>query len=830
MSRNLVVAMLLVAGSPLSVVPLPAAAAPPDEYAEVIRPLLAKHCLGCHGENKQEAGLRYDKLTGFRASDRHLWTLVHQRLVAGEMPPEGNSQPTADEKKRLLLWIEAQQRAARVGGTRRLNRRELAAALRDVTGLAVDFAAGLPGDGQVDGFDTGAAGLQDAADSVSQIMQVTRQAVDGLRFLDPAGTKIWRADLLHAKDARQAFEPWKVDGLSTGTGDTVGRPGTGLLIKPRWLGERGGLTIRVPVPVGRPGVLRVKAVVSVQKFVAGVPNPMLWVEVGGRDLEYQEINRSPENPHTIVHEVQLADLAIDAKGLEITLCNRVEMPYEIAGFDNEDKSKPEDKIPGGTGLFRPVFDRAKLPIDQQPTPFIVLHTLEIDADYRAAWPPTEWNANIGELRDDRARAERLLALWMDRAFRRPSTGPERQRFMALYLSLREQGLSFDDALRATFQSVLLSGSFRYLATPADAPTPAAAQHALASRLSFMLWGAPPDQDLRDLALAGKLRDPAVLDAQVERLLGDPRSAAFMRPFVMQWLEMGQPITVAMDHIQKQDFRFGRHLKASMQDETIAYFGRVLAENRPTRELFASDWTMMNDILARHYGYSPLEGARLRPVTLRSDDPRGGGLLGQAGIQSMLCWMGENWVIYRGAWTLRHLLDAPPPPPPLEVPELLPSDAGNHGKSFRELLKQHQEDQRCAVCHKTMDPLGFAFQNFDLSGRWRDVEHHHYIKNDLDGKIEWRGSGATRPVDAAGQLPRGEHFASFAECKQLLVQHYTPDLARGLLKSLVLYGTGRKPEVDDLAEIRSIQAQHEPAGYPLKSLLKALVRSRTFTEK
>ena len=225
----------------------------------------------------------------------------------------------------------------------------------------------------------------------------------------------------------------------------------------------------------------------------------------------------------------------------------------------------------------------------------------------------------------------------------------------------------------------------------------------------------------------------MLDAQVDRLLADPRSQAFVEPFVTQWLEMGQPITLAMDHIQKQDFRFGRHLKASMQAETIAYVARVMAENRSTKELLASDWTMMNDILARHYGYPELHGGELRPVSLRKDDPRGGGLLGQAGLQSMLCWMGENWVIYRGAWALRHILDAPPPPPPLEVPELIASDAANHGKSFKDLLKQHQEDQRCAVCHKNIDPLGFAFQNFDLSGRWRDLEYHHYVKNDLDAR-------------------------------------------------------------------------------------------------
>jgi hypothetical protein len=240
--------------------------------------------------------------------------------------------------------------------------------------------------------------------------------------------------------------------------------------------------------------------------------------------------------------------------------------------------------------------------------------------------------------------------------------------------------------------------------------------------------------------------------------------------------------------------------------------------------------MMNDILARHYGYDGVEGGAQRKVKLRADDPRGGGILGHAGIQSMLCWMGDNWVIYRGAWTLRHILDHPPPPPPLEVPELNPSDAKNRGKPFRELLKIHQQDARCAVCHRTIDPAGFAFQNFDISGRWRDVEHESYARSELDGRVAWHGVGKTRPVDAAGRLPRGEEFKTFAEFKRLVVKEYQKDLVRGLLKNLFVYATGRVPGIDDLREIDAILAEHRVREYPLRDLLKAVVRSRAFLDQ
>jgi hypothetical protein len=357
--------------------------------------------------------------------------------------------------------------------------------------------------------------------------------------------------------------------------------------------------------------------------------------------------------------------------------------------------------------------------------------------------------------------------------------------------------------------------------------PVIAHHAIASRLSFMLHGEPPDAELRKLAAEGKLRDATVLDAQVDRLLADSRHQGFIRPFVMQWLELEQPITIAQDHIQQQDFRFGRYLKASMRDETISYVTRMITDNRPARELIISDWAMMNNTLARHYNYPGIEGSELRKVQLRDTDPRGGGLLGHAGIQSMLCWMGDNWVIYRGAWTLRHILDKPPPPPPLEVPELSPSDGANKGKTFKQLLQQHQNDAKCAVCHKHIDPVGFAFQNFDISGRWRDVEFESYARGELDGRIAWIGTGKTRMVDTTGRLPRGEAFKSFAEFKQLVVKEYQPDLVRGLMKNFMIYGTGRQPDVRDRMEITTIMKASESKGYPLRDLLKAVVKSQAF---
>ena len=807
---------------------------PRSSYQESIRPVLAKYCTQCHGAEERDARIQFDQIARYENADEQLWTMVHEALVNGEMPPQAEQQPTTAEKGLILDWIREQRSAARatsMGTRRRLNRREFSAALQDLTGLAIDFAAGLPGDNRIDGFDTGVAALQDAADSVSEYLEASRRAVDSIRFLEEDHDRKISINFREHEfsDFRKFVDQrWREQGIFTKSNRLICKEGVGVYLPTQWSGDRGNSFLAVPAPADRRAALKLTLRVVAARPFSGLPTPMLWVSVGGKYIDYVEIS---EESRTLTYVVRMEDHVVEGGVIKVMLRSMVEMPYAVEGFANDDRGKPKDKIPGGIGVYRPKFDRKRLRTpDVQPVPSIIVESIEIDYDHRAAWPPRTWTANVDDIVDDDISAQRLLALWIERAWRRPATAGEHARFFELYRDLREQGFTFDDSLRATFQSVLMSGPFRYLASPSDVD-PELAQHAIASRLSFMLVGSPPDERLRRLAAVGRLRDPSVLDEQVDRLLADPRSDAFFRPFVSQWLNLDQPITLVMSHFRKQDFRFGRHLKESMKEETIQYVARLFADNRPAHELISSNWTMMNDILAVHYGYDNIEGAQLRKVTLKSrpDVPRGGGILAHAGIQSMLCWMGDNWVIYRGAWTLNHILDDPLPAPPLEVPELIPSDKANHGKSFRALLVQHQQDSKCSVCHRKIDSLGFAFQNFDLSGRWRNVEHERYHRYELDGKIEWRGEGHTRPVDAAGNLPRGEAFRSFAEFKELLTHHYLDDIVRGLLKKLTLYGTGRKPDVLDLEEIRVILKEQSSNHYALRDLIKTLIRSEVFLE-
>lgn len=801
------------------------------EDRELLGSFLAKHCVACHGADQQQASLRFDEVASFADLQPPVWAKMYEALVRKQMPPREEPQPTDAERARIAAWIvdQAGRTIAKTASPRRLNRREFSAALQDLTGLPIDFGAALPDDARIDGLDTGAEALQDAADSVTQLLEVTQRAVESIRFLEPASDRVVRIDFREHEfpDFYKFVESnWKTQGVFTRSKGLVCVKGVGLYLPTQWTGESGSSFLAVPPPADHRATLKITLRVRTQRPRPGLPIPILWVKVGGSYIDYRPIG---ELPQTLTYAVRMEDCVVEGSAVKVMLQSFVEVPYAVEGFPNDDPTKPEDNIAGGFGTYRPKFDRKVLRTPQdQPVPSIIVESVEVDYHHRAAWPPATWGVDLGQLSDDDATARRLLNLWVERAWRRPANEQEQEKFWALYRQLRAEELSLDEALRGVFQAVLMGGPFRYLASPTDS-NPTVAQHAIASRLSFMLVGAPPDAELRRLAAAGQLRDPRVIDGQVERLLADPRSEAFFRPFVVQWLNLNQPVTVTMSSFKKQDFRFGRHLKESMRDETIQYVMKLVRENRPARELVTSDWTMMNDILAVHYGYPTLEGGSWHQVkvTPRDDDQRGGGILGHAGIQSMLCWMGDNWVIYRGAWALTHLLDDPPPPPPLEIPELAPFDKANQGKSFRELLIQHQADSRCSVCHRKLDPLGFAFQNFDLSGRWRNVEHEKYHRAELDGKIEWRGEGKTRPVDTSGALPRGERFTSFAEFKSQVADHYLDDIVRGLLKKLTLYGTGRSPTVLDLSTIHEIAREHASRDYVLRDVVKALVHSQIF---
>jgi hypothetical protein len=274
------------------------------------------------------------------------------------------------------------------------------------------------------------------------------------------------------------------------------------------------------------------------------------------------------------------------------------------------------------------------------------------------------------------------------------------------------------------------------------------------------------------------------------------------------------------------FQYREHFLTSMDRETAAYFGIMLKENLPARELLDSDWLPMNDAMAFYYEYPRIIGQEFRKVKLRADDPRGGGILGQAGVMSMTTWMGPNWPIYRGVWALRHVLNHPPPPAPLEVPELNPQE--HKGQPLRVKIAAHTTEAKCAVCHKSIDPAGFAFQNFDVSGRWRGIEAEHYeVSTNGEGVTRYEQSGKVWPVDTSGSLPRGEPFKTFKEFKQLAAAHYSEDLARGQLQRYVRYFASREPTVLDEIVLTQLLERHGKRQFAMRDMLSDFLTSEIF---
>lgn len=353
------------------------------------------------------------------------------------------------------------------------------------------------------------------------------------------------------------------------------------------------------------------------------------------------------------------------------------------------------------------------------------------------------------------------------------------------------------------QVALSSPDFLYLASP-EGLQGESFHYAIASRLSYFLWSTSPDQELLELAEKQQLLDPKVLDGQVERMLRHPNADRFYRNYALRWTGL-QSLDVAFDE-KDAWYRAQRYVEQAMQEEAVAFFREVVEDNLSAELLLDSDFAMSNDVMAAYLGYPGKFDATFRRVSLKADDPRGG-LLGQAGIMA-LTGNGKP-PITRGVWMARKILDDPPPDPPLNVPDLNAKDPSLSKKPLREQLRVHQEHADCAVCHKKIDPLGFAFEHFDPTGRWMEFEK--------------RGKEKVA-IDTAGHMPRGEEFQTFDEMKRILVEEYQHDFARGLTKNLLAYALGRELHPEDLETVNAVLQQCREKQYPVKDIIKALVQS------
>ncbi|MGI9473600.1 MAG: DUF1592 domain-containing protein, partial [Rubripirellula sp.] len=479
---------------------------------------------------------------------------------------------------------------------------------------------------------------------------------------------------------------------------------------------------------------------------------------------------------------------------------------------------------------RAAFSEARRRGDPLPQPAVWVDWVELRGPLSNSATKQAYQALFSDLptkaqteADDRRANEQVKSIierFATQAFRKQKPTPGYvEKLMQLYQSERNEGASAEEAILTPLSVVLASPSFLYLREPSESKGPRQLSGLeLAVRLSYFLWSGPPDDELYQAAMQGKLSDPAELAMQTDRMIADPRSMEFVSGFAHQWLQMDR-----LDFFQfnfRRYPRFDESAKDAARNEIYETIALLLRKELGIGHLLSSEFVVINDLLADYYGLPPIDGSDYRPVGLPADSPRGG-LLGTAAVLAMGSDGERSSPVERGAWILRKLLHDPPPPAPANVPQL----SRLEGKllSARELQAAHMEEPQCAQCHKKIDPLGYGLEHFDAAGQWRDFEltEHSIRKNATKEK--------KHVIDATGTMPDGASFANYQEMRERIADH-EPEFARSLTEGLIAYGLGRPYGFSDYALSEQILESADAENNAMSAFIHGLVQSQAFQQK
>ena len=773
-------------------------------HEEHVRPFFAKHCLACHGNDKPKGDLRLDQLAADLndAATRDKWTTVLERLAAGEMPPKEKPRPAVDEIRLVLDAVGPHVKAAiaadraRQGRTvvRRLNRVEYQNTIRDLLGIHLDLKELLPLDSSANGFDNSGAALHTSSFLMERYLEAADAALNVAIANGPQPPLVKKR--LFCKDERHV----KV------TTERVFRPrdeGLVFFSSSAWQ----AVTISQFYPPDR-GAYRFRI-------------SACGVQSSGRPVTF-EVKAGPMLMGTKNHLVGYFDAP----------------PDEPKVFEFVDHFEARDHIrilPYGLASAQAVN---KVGADKYDGPGLAVEWVEYEGPLHDRWPPESHRRIFGDLlqgpapvynqrnrvevisSDPLVDAERILRCFACRAYRRPVTDDDIKPLLSLVESKLAEQYSFEQAVRVGLKAVLVSPSFLFLREN----TGRLDDFALASRLTYFLWSSMPDERLLELAGAGTLSDPVVLREQVERLLADPKAAAFTENFVGQWLGLRDIDFTEPSHILYPEY--DEMLRHSMVRETELFFSEVLKHDLSLTNFVASDFSLLNGRLAKHYGVPGIEGWKLRKVPLPPESHRGG-MLTMASVLKVTANGTITSPVTRGAWVLDRILGTPPPKPPADVPALEPDIRG--ATTIREQLAKHRSIESCAACHAQIDPPGFALESFDVIGGWRD--NYRTTGNGeavmVDGRRMPYHKG--KPVDPADLLPDGRKFANIDELKQLLLAD-KDQLARALTEKLLTYATGAAPSAEDKPQVETIVNRIRDKDYGLRTLVHEIVQSELFQTK
>jgi hypothetical protein len=732
-----------------------------DAFQRQVRPLLERYCVDCHSKEAPKAGIvldRYDDQVA-ALNDGKTWLRVRDALEGRIMPPADEPQPSLEERDGVITWVEkdylAAQRVKPQGSTpvviRRLNRREYDNTIRDLLGLDLHLADAFPPDDIGFGFD-----------NVGSALNISPAHVE--KYLDAAEIALDKA--IVPPDA-EGFPPAELIGLKTYP-----------------------LPPTKPVEFEhslKPGQYLVDFSLVRVRISESVPPPRLVVGFG-KDRRTVEAVRVQDE--TVVYRYWLKV----AEGDKL-----VHVALAPGQSENANVVKPAGVAANVSGDQRYGSDRG-LHVDSMVVRGpVAVQTRDLPESHRKILFCMPGYGD--KSRVDCARM--VIARFADQAFRRPAQPEEVERILRIFRLADERGESFERAVQIALATVLASPQFLFLTEPdskrEDRPLTG---FELASRLSYFLWSSMPDDDLFREAREGTLR--ANLRRQVVRMLTDSRSDAFVENFVGQWLQLRKLDGVTPD---KDLFPgFDKPLRGAMRKETEQYFAHILRNNRSVLELLDSDYTFVNESLARHYGIDGIRGDQFQRVALT--DRQRGGVLTQASILTLTSNPNRTSPVKRGQWILQQIMGTPPPPPPPDVAKLDESRQAADAASLRERMDAHRAKPECASCHRQMDPLGFALENYDAVGRWRTT----------DGPF---------PVDPSGELAGERKFADARELKHLLATTDAKKVARCLIRNMLTYGLGRGLEVYDSPTVEDIRERLSSDNYRIQNIIFGIVESRAF---
>jgi hypothetical protein len=745
-----------------------AAALPPA----TVRATLDRYCVTCHNDRLRTAGLTLER---FDASDvprrAETWEKVAAKLRAGDMPPPRAPRPDDAVATAVATSLEAALDDAAAakpypgrGAIHRLNRTEYTNAIRDLLALEIDGRSLLPSDDQGYGFDNNAGALTVSPGLMDRYLLAAR----------------------------------KVGRLAIG--DVSMRPVVETFTVPRLLsqddrvsedlpfGSRGGISIRHHFPLDAEYVLRVR----LQGSRLLGPGEHVEVRLDGERVALftmgADAGKGPaaEGARSPVLEARFAANA-GPRLLGVAIVKRTSAPEGLAPA----------RLPIGNISFRPAGVAA----------------VELEGPLDPRGPgDTPSRRRIFICRPERVQDEErcageILAALARRAYRRPVQEKDVRTLLEFYEAARSEG--FERGIRAAIERMLVDPEFLFRVEREPAARASGAAYRisdveLASRLSFFLWSSIPDEELLDEAARGGLANPPTLDAQVRRMLKDWRSEALVTNFAAQWLHLRNLRAVAPDGNEFPEF--DDNLRQAFQRETELFIESQLREDRGVADLLSANHTFVNERLARHYGIPHIYGSHFRRVTL--DRPERRGLLGHGSILTVTSYATRTSPVVRGRWLLENVLGAPPPPPPADVPALAENDEGGQPLSVRERMEAHRKNAVCASCHARMDPLGFALENFDAIGKWRDRGEDQLL------------------IDASAVLPDGTAVDGPVGLSHLLLAR-RDDFVKTVAEKMFTYAIGRGVAHYDRPALRRVVREAASTGSTWSSLVLAIVRSTPF---